>query len=192
MIGYFNTYIAKYYDTPKKKSYTFLGLSLGLVIIFVVFAIRPTFSTVVELRQKLREGQEANKALNEKITSLTSAQENYAKVVDSLPLLNAALPTEKKIVDFLNKVNLLAGSNELVVEALEHKIGREKEEATGENTLEFTVSGRGSYEKIKNFVGKLENLPRLVNIKNAEVTRKEGEEKLGFTVVGRVYYEITE
>ena len=77
MIGYFNTYIAKYYNTPKKKSYTFLGLSLGLVIIFVIFAIKPTFSTIVELRQKLREGEKANKALDEKITSLASAQETY-------------------------------------------------------------------------------------------------------------------
>lgn len=195
MIGYFNTYIAKYYDTPKKKSYTFLGLSLGLVIIFVAFAIRPTFSTIIELRQKLREGQKANKSLDEKITSLSAAQETYAKIEDDLLLLSAAVPGDKKIVDFLNKVNLLASSNELIVETLEYKKSAtsltQTENAGAEkgNTLEFTVSGKGDYGKIKSFTERLEKMQRLVNIENAEVARKEGEEKLEFTVVGKIYYE---
>ncbi len=193
MLGYFNTYIAKYYNTPKKKSYTFLGLSLGLVIIFVIFAIKPTFSTIVELQQKLREGEKANKDLDEKIISLSAAQEVYTKIENDLPLLTAAVPGDKKIVDFLNKVNLLASENELIIETLEYKkAGLTQTENTGaeeKNVLEFTVSGKGDYEKIKEFVSKLEKLQRLVNIKSAEVARKQEEEKLGFTVVGRVYYE---
>lgn len=187
MIGYFNTYIAKYYDTPKKKSYTFLGLSLGLVIIFVVFAIKPTFATIIELRQKLKQGQAANSALDEKITSLSKAQEIYTAIENELPLLSLAMPEHKKLVDFLNKVNLLASKSEIIVETLEYKGSKTTTESKG--LLEFTASGKGDYEKIKGLVASLENLPRLVNINSVEVAQQEGEEKLGFTVVGRVYYE---
>ena len=89
----------------------------------------------------------------------------------------------------------MASNNELVVETLEYKKAVltqiENTGAEKESTLEFTVSGKGDYEKIKEFVSKLEKLQRLVNIKSAEVMRIEEEEKLKFTVVGRVYYEIS-
>lgn len=199
MIGYFNTYINKYYRTPHKKTYTVLGLSLILIITFFIFAIRPTAFTVVELRQKLKEGQTANEALDAKIQTLHSAQEVYQRVMSDLPLLDLAVPQQGKMVSVLNQVNLLALQNELNVtellfEGSSSQTGSvvEATQSKGQlqsfNTLVFRLSAQGGYEQMEKFVSYLQNLPRLVNLISVEIVREEGEEELTLNLQGEVYY----
>lgn len=218
MIGYFNTYVQKYWeDNRKVQTYTELGLSLLLLVVLFAFALRPTLLTVLELNKKRGEALEARRRLDEKLQSISLAQASFREVKPDFKLVDAAVPRNKLILDFLNQVQLLAGQNSLNLEGLDY-VGEEKGDTKartnsqvtndrsnpkGIRSLTFKVEGKGDYTGIKNFVSRLETLPRLVQIDILMVSQGEkgrvgefGEgvrdqtgKKLEFMVEGRIFYD---
>lgn len=202
MIGYFNTYFQKYWQSKKQKTYTSLGLSLILILIFGIFALRPTLLTVIELREKLSQGQKANTRLDEKIQSLSQAQVNYEKVKTELPLIEAALPKDPKILDFLNKVDFLAKKNELLIDkvqaqgiSLQSQTKAANETAqdnqdTAHNPREITFSfnAKGYYPNLRSFLNELQALERAVNLDEIGIEKPKDEDNLNLSLKGMVYY----
>lgn len=210
MIGYFNTYVQKYWeDNRKVQTYTELGLSLLLLVIFFAFAIRPTLNTVLELNKKKNEALTANKRLDEKIQSISLAQANLQEVEPKLDLVNAAVPQEKLILDFLNQAQLLGGEYNVTLKDLDYSGGESTQNsATSQNSqseppassiqkLTFNLAGSGSYADIKAYTARLESLPRLAQINSISLTRaetqqegegKEPQDALNFKIEGTIYY----
>lgn len=202
MIGYFNTYFQKYWQSKKQKTYTSLGLSLILILIFGIFALRPVLLTVIELREKLSQGQKANARLDEKIQSLSLAQVNYEKVKTELPLIDAALPKDPKILDFLNKVDFLAKKNELLIDkvqaqgiSLQSQTKAANETAqdnqdTARNPREITLSfnAKGYYPNLRSFLNELQALERAVNLDEIGIEKPKDEDNLNLSLKGMVYY----
>lgn len=201
MIGYFNTYVQKYWEGNRKvQTYTELGLSLLLLVIFFAFAIRPTLNTVLELNKKKNEAVKANQRLDEKIQSISLAQANLQEVEPKLNLVDAAVPQKKLVLDFLNQAQLLAGQYNLSLEDLDHGGGESSESSTSNiQPLTFNLTGSGGYGDIKGFVERLESHPRLAQINSVSLTRAEtqqegegeGEEPRGalnFKIEGTIYY----
>lgn len=184
MLGYFSIALRNYQKSPTQRSYTELGLSLLLIIIFVFFALRPTFNTVVELRTKLKEGRQANEALDKKIQSLSLAQGNYNRVEGKLELLDETLPKEPKILDFLNHLKRLAQQNEVSLESVTFR-GQEETAVEAYITLNFDLSGQGAYAQIKKYLLLIEQLPRFASIKDISLEKKE--DALTFSVKGEFY-----
>lgn len=187
MLGYFSTTLRNYKKSPTQRSYTELGLSLLLIIIFVFFALKPTFNTVVELRTKLKEGRQANEALDKKIQSLSLAQGNYNRAEGRFELLDKALPKEPRVLDFLNQLKQLAQQNEVSLGSVTFR-GQEETAVETYITLSFNLSGQGSYAQIKKYLLLLEQLPRLVGLK--DVTLEKKEDALTFSVKGEFYSAI--
>lgn len=197
MIGYFNTYLKKYWQSQRQKSYTSLGLSLALILLFSVFALRPTLLTVIELREKLAQGKQANTQLDQKIQSLSQAQINYEKIKNSLPLLDEALPNSSKILDFLNQVNSTARQNELLVvkaqsQAVPLALGAQTKDETQpskkEQPISFTFEAKGSYENTRKFLTNLQSFVRLVDLNEVSISKEKDEQDLKLSVEGTVYY----
>lgn len=179
MIGYFNTYIQRYWeDNRKVQTYTELGLSLLLMVIFLAFAIRPTLNTVLELNKKLNEARQANQRLEAKIQSISRAQANLQEVEPRLSLVDEAVPQKELVLDFLNQVQLLAGQYNLALTSLVHNEGER---------LNFTIAGSGAYPEIKSFVSHLEELPRLAQLDNLQLALEE--ENLEFSFEGEIFYQ---
>lgn len=209
LIGYYNTYIQKYWeDNRKVQTYTELGLSLLLLVVFLAFAIRPTLNTVLELNKKKNEAVEANQRLDEKIQSISLAQANLNEVKLKLGLVEAAVPQEKIVLDFLNQMQLLAGQYNLSLEDLDYsekseasqmQVATQQKDKTATISIQplaFNLSGNGSYGDIKKFVDHLESLPRITQIKSLTLSRVESREEeaeeaqggLNFKIEGEIYY----
>lgn len=196
MLGYFNTYIQKYWRSEKQKTYLEAGWTLLLITFFLFFSLRPTLLTALELRKKLEEAKAANYALDKKIQALNQARVNLEKVSADLPLLALALPDKPLVLDLLNYLKTGAGAANLTLSDLSYQdiesvVQKQSLGAVNEHTTPvtpFTIGGQGKYEDIKALMKKIESAPRLTQIVRFEIGRIKEEEGLQFTFSGFAFY----
>jgi len=87
-----------FYATKAKRTYTNLGVSLLLIILFLVFALIPTITTIGTVQQKIEAYKTLNSSLKAKIDS---ARRLDAQLNNSSSESSNGLKDE---IDFMNKV----------------------------------------------------------------------------------------
>lgn len=179
------TYIEPIIADPVIRGYFTLVASLLLTAFFILFALSPTFSTIVGLVRKIDDQKKVLAALDSKINNLILAQENYAQIESDLPLLEAALPVkpvpETILLGVLDSASgsavaitsfqigdvYLSGVNpteKALVAPPSKGVKQTLVSSAGLPTVNFTVSAKGTKENIRQFVGKLESMPRLITL----------------------------
>lgn len=79
---------------PMRRTYTFLGVSLVVVLVFLLGAIRPTVITISNLRSEIAERKAVNEKLQTKINTLQTLQTQYIENQDKLDLLDSYFPSD--------------------------------------------------------------------------------------------------
>jgi len=74
------------------KAFLEILLSLGAITVFALAAIRPTLTTIAELIRDMEEKQKVLQTMETKIQALTKAQSLYNQNLESINLLNTAIP----------------------------------------------------------------------------------------------------
>lgn len=181
------------YQLPIVGVSTTLILTLAIVCVFAFFAIKPTLITITKLNKELKEKREVNKILEKKINNLKKAQIAYAQLIDSLILINRALPEKVGFNQAASQINFLTFSNNLVL--LSASFGKfdivaSPSESTETNTLDFNISVYGSYPDIKNFLQELENIDRVVQINSVVFSNKTKTDqiKLQSDLSGKIFW----
>jgi len=101
---FFLNILRVYYAKPNIKIYLELILSLTTIVIFSIFAIKPTVLTIIELNKEIQAKEETVRKINQKLDALKAyyLQEKEKPILkesmDSLSIVG-----EGKITDFLFK-----------------------------------------------------------------------------------------
>lgn len=203
MIGYFNPYFNRYLKTAKQKTYIELVWTFFLLIILLLFPIRLTFATILDLNQKLREGNKVNTELDSKLANLAQAQNSYTKVKTDLDLLDSALPGKPLILNLLNSVNQIALADNLSLSDLNYQEAKvttaiagtpfDPNSRTAQSVLDvgsfpFVVKGSGDYLNIRKFINDLEKFDRIIQIQNFDLGKGEDKTALDFSVGGQAFW----
>ncbi len=108
----------KYYQSiepvlkkPKSSAYTMAIFSFLAISLFGWYGIRPTLQTILFLRREIADNKEVNKRMEDKITHLVEAQAAYQGTVDSLPLIDEALPHDPEVLSLIAQLRNLAAEN---------------------------------------------------------------------------------
>ena len=154
--------LAGFYQRPVAQVSFELFLSIGVILFFAIFAIRPTILTMADLIKEIKDKRELDKALGQKVAALSSAQTQYLQVKDSLFLLDQAIPQSPSIILSLKTIEKIASDRKLVIRGFalsgvpEEKKVEIKEIAQMKRTdITFMVDVTGDYQSIKEFVDDL-------------------------------------
>lgn len=182
----YRRYLQVSQQQPWMRASLYVILSLILVIILLVSALRPTMITIAGLLGQINQNQKIEKTLDEKIAAVREAEEILQRIEPRLEVLEEAVPSEAMWGKFAGEVGLMATDSgitlkSMVVNPIE---GEEKGKLSMWN---FTMSGEGGYANMRRFVNELENMRRVVIVTTVDVIRiREGEVilnlagKLGF------------
>ncbi len=174
IIGYrfYGRNIRPYLEDSRKKSRTILGMTLFSLVVFGVFAIRPSIFTISRLNSEVRRAREAKIFLDQKINNLSQAQVNYQLALNNLELVDKALPRDASVPAILETLALAAGRNNVSLE--ETKFG-EIEDKAGLGTLSLTVRAVGELKNIQNFIAELENGVRQMDVQQVKMDSGGGK-----------------
>lgn len=200
--------IALIYNSRKDiRAYIELMLSISVIVIFGIFAIRPTLVTITELQKEITERETVLKALTQKVKDLDTAQQLVNQNRRTLSLVDTAVPDGPLPVLYSRQIEGLSRRDGVELFGL----GAERVVITGANTqpqptaaptedlaadryptqsdsLNFSMNLRGNYINLKTFVSDVERLRRPILIDTLRLTIDEGSETsdLILSIAGRV------
>lgn len=162
--------LSMYKQRADVQAFLEIILSLATLIIFVVFAIKPTILTMISLRKEIKSKQETLNALNQKITDLQTANRAYQSNLAIIPdiessIFSAPLPetvTEQILgLGLKNSVNVAGLSIGQVALVGQNNTRKEVTELPqlpgGSQSLPVTINVKGEYLNLKSFLADLEN-----------------------------------
>ncbi len=201
--SYFLNIANIYKQRPDLKVFLELILTLATISFFVLFALKPTLLTVIELLKEIEAKEETVEKMNTKIQNLQQAQTLYIQEGTRIKLLETALPDNPAPDLFVRQmeglatnysVNLLGITIGEVTLLGEEKEKRSKVELQplpeGSKGITFSVSTAGSYQGLVNFLSALENMRRPVKIDTLNILSPQLEEaqNLILVIAGRTPY----
>src|SRR6185369_11396375 len=115
------TTLLQFYDKPIAKVSLELFFTITAVIVFALFAIRPTLQTMGTLIKELDDKKALNLKLAQKVAALSTAQTQYEAVKERIPILDEALPSTPQFEDALLIIEKLASESQLTIVNLQAK-----------------------------------------------------------------------
>jgi Tfp pilus assembly protein PilO len=179
--------LERFYQNPVAVVSFELFLSIGAIIFFALFAIRPTLLTMSDLLKEIEDKRELNEKLVQKIAALSSAQTQYLNLEDRLHVLDEAIPANPELIGVLKIIEKIASEQQLVISQINlPEIPEENTEKVSfsemkRQSLPMTVSVSGDYQSIRSFVEELMKSRRtlIVESVNFTVDDNRGAKSLG-------------
>ena len=183
---FFLNVLRLYKSKPNFKIYLELILSLSAMVIFSIFAIRPTIITIIGLNKEIRGKEETVVKLKQKIKNLQTASMTLQAEANRLPLIIQAVPNLASPEVFVKQIENIASQNGVIILKLSAS-----EEI---NELPFSISVTGHYASLSSFLKSVENLRRPVKFDSFAIISSVAdlEKVLTLTITGKLpylYYE---
>ncbi len=155
--------LQQFYQKPVAKVSIELFLSIGAVLFFAVFAIRPTLVTMSDLLKEIEDKEKLDKQLSKKIAALSTVQPLYLQIQDQLSVLDQSIPSDPQLVYSLKVIEKIASDLNLVITSI--KVSEIPEEDS--DNQEFSLT---SYERI--------DVPLVINVTGDYPTIRQFVESL--------------
>lgn len=187
------TYIKPLTRLPIVKTYGTAIFSLLTISVFVVFAIRPTFETILILQKKIADADKIVAQINEKTDNLSKGRENYQLLSQDIKnKIRASVPDTIDIKSLSQILEVSAKTNEASISALqiqplilENKANENKNQL-GE--IVFTFNIEGSYSTLTSVLRDLKLSNRLISIDKLNFNKVAEGKNIIMSVNGKAYF----
>ena len=164
--------------------------TLVLIAVLGLGVLRPTLLTISALVKEIQDEQRLVAALDDKFRALVTVQGLLEEMKDDLPRVGWAIPNRPEFEIFTKEVEILAKEKGLA--AVEISQAGFEMTGKGGGKLEAWMSVGGDEEQVRNFLGDLIKMDRLVLVKSVSVSSipKDERQDEPYQVKGSVTVEI--
>lgn len=174
------------------KSFTPYIFSLLSLIIFTMFAIRPTVLTIIELQKSIQDNQKILSQLDQKAADLTTGKKNLDSMDPAIKnKINASLPNNPAVTNLINNLQTTSTSS-ATISALQvqpvsiYSTTVDPKTNLSLSELVFSFNIQGSYSQLLNILDNFSKTTRLVNLTNAVLSKTT--EGTSLSISGKGYY----
>mgnify|MGYP001575752585 FL=1 len=192
----------RYYRMSAVRVSLTLVLSLFVMAIFIVFALRPTIVTIVTLKKTIAESEKTLQQLSVKMTNLQKASVQFELLKPVLPMLNTTIhnngaeysPLTTAIEILARQTGTQLKSESLGPTLLFSRIISPFIPSKDQSVVELPFTARviGSYPNVSAFLMKLLSMERIVVIESVTITREAGAKDINASIAlnisGSAYY----
>lgn len=167
--------------------------SLLAIIIFVIFAIRPTILTILDLQKSIQDNKQTLNTLEKKSRDLTDGKRNLDNLDPGIKtLINTRLPDTVAVTTLINNLQI-AASKTASISALQvqpvtiytNNSNLNPKQSIGE--ILFSFNTQGSYASLLQTLDNITKSSRLINLTSVFLN-KSAEGIVGLSVSGKAYY----
>jgi Tfp pilus assembly protein PilO len=185
-------YIKIIKESPEKKnSYMFFGVTIIVVIILIVFAIRPTITTIRRINQEIKEKTRTNELLEKKINTLSELDKEYIDYKEEFDDLRLLFPAGDNFSLFLANIEAVTARNGFVLSSVRFDKYRGQEHSFGTRVLipsAVSINVKGKEANLIGFLRNLEQLPMYPTIESLSYgTQRDADGLSSFNINLRIY-----
>ncbi len=200
--SFFLNVLSVYNTRPNLKIYLELILSLGTIIVFSVFAIKPTILTIIDINNEIKSKEDVVIKLDNKIRDLKIASSILQKQPTDLKLIDQAVPANAELEIVINQIEKIAATNSVQITSLtsselllkgafttKKRVNDLNPLIENANELPISLSVSGDYQNLVLFLQSIEDLRRPINFDSFVFnTSKSTEDKkiITLTISGRM------
>ncbi len=202
---FFLNILSVYNSKPNLKIYLELILSIVTIIIFSIFAIKPTVLTIVELSKEIESKTATIAELNQKISNLQKASNLLQTNSEKLQYLDQAIPNSSSPETLIKQFEKIALSSNVQIVGMSSSdivmkgVPPAKQKSADVSNvfgdiseLPFSITVSGEYQNLSSYLKSIEYLRRPIKIDsiivNANTT--ENGKIISLLISGRVPYTI--
>lgn len=168
--------------------------SLITMTILIIFAIRPTISTIANLQKDIENQQQILNALNEKEISLTQGRGNLQNIsMEKRSKIGAAIPDNPDVPLLISSLRG-ASQTQASVSALQvQPVALLNPAATQQQALlklgeiNFSYNVQGAYGQLIGTLYNLQRSSRVISIENLSLS-KQAEDVTVLSITGKAYF----
>jgi len=185
-------------NTPRQKTYTFLGVTLLMVLVLLLGAIRPTFATISTLRTEIKERQRVNDQLQDKLNVLQAVQEDYRQKEGDLEFIEVFYPGDADYSLLMANFERIAKSYGYDLLSVRIETTRdddsevsESSEYPGMEVVEARIHVIGDLSELVNLLDHIEGLPSVPDVYRVSFNPidDEGRSQVDVTISMTLYKE---
>ena len=188
------TYIKPVLRSKSVHEYGPLIFSLVMVSFFSIFALRPTLTTIATLQKSISEQQTVNNQIIQKIDDLKNARNNYLAISqETRSKVDGLVPNDTDLPALINQIRSVAQTYDASISGIQFETivldGKPQTLVAkpAQKDIPFTISLRGSYERLVQFVDALPKTDRNITIENITV-HSDSDNGLLMAINARAYY----
>ncbi|MHC1716573.1 MAG: hypothetical protein AB9915_01575 [Candidatus Dojkabacteria bacterium] len=185
-------YIKMVKESPqKKKSYIFLGFTILVSVVLIIFAIRPTIIVITRINREIKEKTALTKTLASKIKTLTVLEGQYAENKKELNNLELIFPADGNFSLLMSNIDSVVSRNGFALSSLNFDDYKGDTYETSTTVLQpkiLRIGVKGKEINLINLLRDLEALPMYSVIESmAYSTQKDNGGFVSFSISLRVY-----
>lgn len=183
--------LVPYLRKENSQKYFYIILSISASIFFLIFAINPTLTTIVNLRKQISDAKFVEARLSEKINNISSLTIQYNEIENDLPILFDAIPNNPNAPELVGQIRTLGQEAEVEITSVEVlPLILTAKISTSSSTFNFEVTGSSTFDNTQSFINNLINMQRVVSINSIQVSKSLIiEEEVDFNLSGSVFYK---
>jgi Tfp pilus assembly protein PilO len=177
------------------KSYSSLVFSIITATALIVFAVRPTISTIINLQKKLDDLQKISEQLDEKARNIQTAKTKYLQMDETTrQKIKTAVPIAPDVTALVKSLESSlpqqASTSALQIQPLTIYDTNTKDKDVLHPTageIDFSYNITGKYDQILQTLANIPTRPRTFNIRNIVISKPQDSD-IVLSVTGKGYY----
>lgn len=174
------------------RSYAPYAFNVVFIIIFVMFALRPTILTISTLQKQIQENQKLLEDIRNKSKSIEQGKQNLDKISqEDKDKIRNAIPSHPNVPLLVTSIqNSITSESSISALQVQPIILFEIPEASNSGTpekVEFSFNFHGTYAQGMETIQNVLKSPRIITIDSLVINKSE-EEPLLLTITGTATY----
>jgi Tfp pilus assembly protein PilO len=176
---FFLNIAALYRQRADLRAFLEVILSIITVVIFLLFALKPTALTIIGLLQEIKEKQTTVVNLTQKISDLKTAHETFTKNQDAIEDIEISVSNLPKPDIIVQQIERIAIKNSVEILGVSigqiTLIGEPLKNDSTDNNMPISINIKGSYSNLLSFMKDVENLKIATKIDGINMNSSETE-----------------
>ena len=190
------TYIKPLTRLPLVKTYGTTIFTIVVMIVFIIYAIKPTIETILVLQKKVDDSNKVLQQVNQKTSNLAKAKQNYENISpDIKSKIQSSIPDTVNLQSVIQNLEGVAKKYEASISALQIQplVLQPKSEDIKEvkgslSEVSFTFNIESEYQKLIAILQDLKSSDRLFFIDNVSLSNLTEGPGLIMSLSGKAYY----
>lgn len=175
----------------KTKSYITFGVSLLISILLIVFALKPTISTIINIRSEIKEKEKVSSQLKSKIDALASLDEEYKDNKEKFEMLEFVYPEGEEFILLMSNMESVVARNGFELKSIGFDKYDGETYALAPNVLSpysMRISVAGDYSDLLPLLRDLESLPNYSVLESLSFSSQKDDQGNGnYSILLRIY-----
>lgn len=174
-------------EFAKYQVFVLPAVACFISIPLLIFVLLPNVFSWFKTKAQISQIEMVNTALEDKLNVLQSVdKESYEGYLKTSLI---SLPEDKDVTTAISQVLFLLGSSRLQLQDFTFALSAEKDSSADVSAFGVKISALSDTAGLKEFIGKVKKAPRLLKIKNLEVSGGRAGGSINSTINLLVYYQ---